>query len=58
MTLIEFLLAVLIVALIILVWVVIDELRQILDAQHTLIAQGSQRRGWAKEEHGREDLKS
>ena len=32
-------------------WVAIDYMRRILDAQHTLIAQGSQRRQWVKEEH-------
>ena len=32
-------------------WVVIDYMRRILDAQHTLIVQGSRRRQWAKEEH-------
>jgi hypothetical protein len=31
-------------------WVVIDFLRRLLDALHTLIAQGSARRQWAKVE--------
>ncbi len=51
MTLIEFLLAVLIVADIVLDWVKIEQSRRILDAQHTLIAQGSQRRQWIRQEH-------
>ena len=35
-------------------WVAIEHLRRILDAQHTLIAQGSQRRQWVKQEHADE----
>lgn len=34
-----------------LAWVVIDYLRRILDALHTLVAQGSKRRQWAAREH-------
>ncbi len=50
MTLIELLFGVLTVALIVLSWVVIDHLRRILDALHTLVMQGSVRRQWAKVE--------
>ncbi len=51
MTPIEFLFAVCVVALIVLAWVHIEQQRRILDALHTLIAQGSKRRDWVKEEH-------
>jgi hypothetical protein len=51
MTLIEFLFAVLVVALIVLDWVKIAQQRCIVDALYTLIAQNSKRRGWAKAEH-------
>jgi hypothetical protein len=38
-------------AVIVVGWVVIDFLRRILDAERTLIAQGSKRRMWSKQEH-------
>ncbi len=51
MTLLEFIVTVFGFAFLTLGWVAIEHLRQILDAQHTLIAQGNQRRQWVKEEH-------
>jgi hypothetical protein len=50
MTLIEFLFMVCVLALIVLAWVIIDYQRRTLDALHTLIAQGSARRQWARGE--------
>ena len=32
-------------------WVVLDFLRHLLDAAHTLIAQGNKRREWNRQEH-------
>ena len=46
-----FLTGVFVLASIVLSWVVIDHLRRILDALHTLVMQGSIRRQWVKEEH-------
>lgn len=51
MTLIEFLFAVLVVALVALNAIRIDQNRRILDALHTLIAQGNLRRAWIRQEH-------
>ena len=51
MTLFEFFFAILLVALIVLQWVVIDHLRRIVDGMHTALAMLSARRRWVKEEH-------
>lgn len=50
MTTIEFIFAVCVVALIILGWLILEALRHILDALHTLIAQNSKRREWKRED--------